>query len=398
MKKHYSPVCHLSGYKGIFPVLFLSVIGLLSPLFVSAQTSSLWVGESYKCEASTIGLTSDVSWSTSGGYLNLSGSGLYRNVRITQYFSGTATVTCTWKYRLYSNDRWTTTSQSWSFRCRENPVSIYPSSLSLSPGESAYVNYSHQFENEYLSYANVYFSSSNSNVASVSGGGLVTANSPGTAYINVYSKVSNAAHAPYCTVTVGALDPEGVSLQESLELTEGELYTLHPVVRPEGASTSFVWTSDDESVATVNSSGTVRAVKAGTAMIKVTTSVGGFSAVCEVTVNEPPVSPASITLPDSVFVYRGFKKMLVPVFAPDNAETYCTWETDNRSVVTVDYAGKVTAVQEGKATVTATTRNGLEARCQVTVSALPSDMDEATILDRIVSLGILSDMTFTRVY
>lgn len=398
MEKIYSSTQCRRGHGRAFIPLMLLVLGLLCPFYVSAQTHSLWVGESYKCDAASMvmGLTSDVSWSTNGGYLRLTGSGFYRNVEVYQYFSGTATVKCTWKYRLYSGDRWRDQSVSWSIRCNDNPVSISPETLALSVGETAYVSYSHAVNNQYLSYADAYFNSTNPNVVTVSNSGLVTAKGPGTAYINVYSKVSS--ESPYCTVTVSQLDPEGVSLPESLVLEEGESRTLRPTVRPAGAATSFTWESDDESVAVVNSSGTVTAVKAGTAMVKVTTTVGGFSDVCEVTVKEPPVPPTEISLPESFTIYRGFSKTLTAEFAPENAETYCSWKSDDNSVATVDASGKVTARKEGTATITATTRNGLEAECTVTVSELPSDMDEGTILDRIVSLGTLIDMTFNRVY
>lgn len=152
-------------------------------LFLSTnilQAQSLWVGETYKCDATSavMGLTSDVSWTTSGGYIQLSGSGFYRNAKVTQYFSGSATVKCSWKYRLYSGDSWKTMSRSWNISCKDNPASINPTSMTLASGETGYVGYSFSYSNSYTSNAEPYFSSSNPNVATVSTSGEVTAKIP----------------------------------------------------------------------------------------------------------------------------------------------------------------------------------------------------------------------------
>lgn len=382
-------------------ILFFAILiaGLsLSPK-LSAQ-KSMWVGETYKCDATSavMGLTSDVSWTTNGGYLSLSGSGFYRNVTVTQYFGGSATVKCSWKYRLYSGDTWKTQSKSWTITCNENPVSISPTNLTLAPGETAYVSYSHKYSNSYTSAANAYFSSSNSNIATVSSSGLVTAVSEGTTYINVYSKISNAANAPYCTVTVKKTSPTGVSLPSSLSLIVGETKTLTPTVTPSGASTSLTWRSDDSSIASVSSSGRVTGVKAGTTKVWVTTAVGGYSDWCNITVKNPPVAPTKVTMKSSLSLYTGFSYTLVPTLQPDNAETTYTWKSDDTSVAMVSTKGKVTAKKEGKAIITVTTQNGLTATCEITVSKLPANMTESTINSKVTVIENLINNTFNKAY
>ncbi len=161
----------------------------------------VWVGETTRCDAtsSVIGSTSDISWSTNGGYFSLSGSGFYRDVKVTQYFSGSATVTCSWKYRLTSSSQWTSTSKTWTFTCKDNPASVSPSTLSLKVDDSYQLSYSHTYTNSYTSAANAYFST-NSTCVTVTSNGYVTAVSPGTAYVTLYSKIS--ANSPSCLVTV----------------------------------------------------------------------------------------------------------------------------------------------------------------------------------------------------
>lgn len=266
-----------------------TLIGTLLMCFstkLSAQTQ-LWVGESYTCDvtSSMMGLTSDMSWSTSGGYFSLSGTGAYRKVTVTQYFGGTASVTCTWKYRLYSGDQWRTQSKTWRFSCQDNPVSIYPTQITLSVGETAHVNYSHKYTNSYTSAANAYLTNTNPSVATITDTGLVKAVSPGTTYINVHSRIS--ANAPYCLVTVVAatVKPEAISLPSSCELKIGESITLSPSLTPSDAVTTYTWSSDKKSVATVSSSGVVTGISEGTATITVSTE-NGLSAQCSITVND----------------------------------------------------------------------------------------------------------------
>ena len=81
----------------------------------------------------------------------------------------------------------------------------------------------------------------------------------------------------------------GVSLNiTSLTLTEGSSETLTASVSPDNATDKTItWTTNNSSVATV-SSGKVTAVAAGNATITVTTTDGGKTATCNVTVNPKP--------------------------------------------------------------------------------------------------------------
>ena len=85
----------------------------------------------------------------------------------------------------------------------------------------------------------------------------------------------------------------GVTLdQAELALYTGGSATLSATVTPENATnTSLTWASDAENIATVDQSGNVKAVGAGTATIKATAADGsGKSDTCTVTVKEPPYS------------------------------------------------------------------------------------------------------------
>lgn len=78
----------------------------------------------------------------------------------------------------------------------------------------------------------------------------------------------------------------GVSLDEaSMTLTVGATEQLTATVEPADATdTSVTWSSDNEGVATVDADGLVTGAAEGTATVTVTTTDGGFTAACAVTV------------------------------------------------------------------------------------------------------------------
>jgi uncharacterized protein YjdB len=70
-------------------------------------------------------------------------------------------------------------------------------------------------------------------------------------------------------------------------LPEGKSFRLVAVTEPEdSARAKGQWTSNDEKIATVDSDGSVKALKKGTAVITFTTQDGSKTAKCDVTVSE----------------------------------------------------------------------------------------------------------------
>ena len=110
------------------------------------------------------------------------------------------------------------------------------------------------------------WSSSNPSVASISAAGLVTALSEGTTTITAAADGKKGE----CNVSVvkAAIAVTEVKLDKTeLTLYEGEEETLTTTVLPDDATDkTIVWTSSDNSIATVES-GKVKAVGKGTAKI-----------------------------------------------------------------------------------------------------------------------------------
>ena len=218
------------------------------------------------------------------------------------------------------------------------------------------------------------WSSTNSGIAAVDADGKVTAIAAGTATIT--ATTTDGQLTASCTVTVfvpeiPVVHVSSIALDRtSLNLAVGEYATLKATVLPENAEDrSFNWRSSNQSIARIDADGRVSALSAGTVTITATTTDGGLTAACEVTVYTPYIDVTSVTLNKySLNFIEGESETLTATVMPVNAtDKSIVWSSSNTMVATVDN-GLVTAVKEGSATITAAA-GGKTANCTVTVSA-----------------------------
>ncbi len=123
-------------------------------------------------------------------------------------------------------------------------------------------------------------------VATVDLMGKVTAKSAGTAIITATSENGKTAS---CAITVERSIPitEVLIDKSSATLTEGDSTTLTATVLPENTTDTkdISWSSSNNDIATVDTTGHVEAKKAGTVIITAT-STNGKTAECTVTVEK----------------------------------------------------------------------------------------------------------------
>lgn len=127
--------------------------------------------------------------------------------------------------------------------------------------------------------------STNTDVVKVDSDGNISAVGVGRATIVVTTQ--DGGKVDSCEITVTGVEISSVSLNKtSLTLyTNGSSERLEATVKPTSASNkTVIWSSSDTSVATVNSSGTVTPISAGTAVITARTINGDKTATCKVTV------------------------------------------------------------------------------------------------------------------
>ena len=161
-------------------------------------------------------------------------------------------------------------------------VSVSPSSLSLTEGETSQLSVSVSPSD--ATDKSVTWSSSNPSVASVDANGKVTALMKGAATITATSNSGKKTGSCAVSVSAKMIPITGIELNKTeLILSEGKEETLTVVISPIDATVqSIAWSSSNSDVAMVVS-GKVTALKAGNTTI--TASVEGFKAECSVTVN-----------------------------------------------------------------------------------------------------------------
>lgn len=168
------------------------------------------------------------------------------------------------------------------------------------------------------------------------------------------------------------VDVTGVVLENcpSGQLVPGDLHTLSATVMPANASNQGIaWSSSDETIATVDAQGMIRALSGGTVNISVSTMEGGYTAFCAIQVEEI-VPLVGLTIgncpPDSIAV--GVPYQLAASVVPDDAsDQTLVWSTYDAAIATVDTTGLVTPLSEGKVVISVAAPGGITNQCEVTV-------------------------------
>lgn len=210
----------------------------------------------------------------------------------------------------------------------------------------------------------IQWSTSNPTVATVQEG-TVKAVKEGDAKIVAYVDGKTAE----CAVHVDYIPVQSITLDMgSITLYETETYSFSVTIKPDNATYQGVtWESTDNEVATV-SNGKVVAVKRGNAMVKATAN--GQSTTCSVQVLKA-VEGISLNKTETQLIV-GDTETLSAQFFPEEATPRgkTSWVSSDTGVATVDENGKVTAIKEGEAKITATL-DGKTAECKVIVDYIP---------------------------
>ncbi len=174
-------------------------------------------------------------------------------------------------------------------------------------------------------------------VATINSSGVVTGLIAGVSTITY--TVTNACGSAAATygLTVNPLPVAG-TITGAGSVCTGSLITLTDL------TTGGTWSSGATSVATVNTSGVVSGVAAGTAIISYTVvnGCGSASAVHTVVVNGPP---SAGTISGSAFVCIGTSSSL------SDGVTGGTWSSSNTAIVTISPTGVATGVGSGSAII-----------------------------------------------
>nr|DAY28756.1 MAG TPA: tail tube protein [Caudoviricetes sp.] len=281
---------------------------------------TLKIGESYQFKLSHMPLKAKspkCQWYLSKYYPNCEGCESYevgtidQNGLFTAIRDGEAYVTV---FTLEDYDP--VTYKSYDATCKVTVLPIEATSLTLNKTEEIMnigetISLEAKIEPENTTHKDVKWESNNPNIVSVrndevfGGKAVVTALQEGEAIITA----SVGSITATCKITVNPTKLEGISFDQAEKtVKEGESFVLTPVFTPENASNKkVIWTSSNQSIATVDQEGKVSTHSFGECIIKAISEDGGFEAICKVIVLEPTIEEAiKVNIYGSYTSFNGF--------------------------------------------------------------------------------------------
>ena len=244
-------------------------------------------------------------------------------------------------------------------------VKLSASSLALTEGDVARLTAT--VEPADATDKTVVWSSDSPEIAEVDQEGNVTAKSAGEAVITAVSGDVSGT----CTVVVSKriIPVTSVAvIPEYVELTEGDSKALMVRIQPSDATDkTVVWSSDAPEIVEVSDGGRITAMSEGTAVITATS--GDVSGTCTVVVSKRIIPVTSVAvIPEYVELTEGDSKALMVRVQPSDAtDKTVVWSSDAPEIVEVSDGGRITAISEGTAVITATSGD-VSGTCTVVVS------------------------------
>lgn len=171
---------------------------------------------------------------------------------------------------------------------------------------------------------------------------------------------------------------------DALELKEAESAQVSAAIAPYYAKGEIVFTSEDETVATVDEKGNVTAVKAGETKIKVSVKDSDVYAEISVKVNGEPVVEKPITgvsvKADKSELKVGETAKLTAVITPEDTTDSkdLKYESSDKAVAEVSDAGVVTAKAAGKAVITVSSAARPDVKATVEINVKAKDNEPET--------------------
>lgn len=223
----------------------------------------------------------------------------------------------------------------------------------------------------------VTWESSDNTVATVDANGLITAVSAGQTTILV--KSVDGGITAMCNVKVNQ-PPTALTLSTgNITIKKGETAWISATVTPDNANDKTVkWSSSDDSIATVDASGQIKAIESGVCSIIGMTS-NGITEKCTVNVKQAVTGIKLNSTRKTILKGKQFK--LKVTLTPSDADNKTvTFSSSDSKVAKVSKDGVVTALKGGETVIVAKTKDrGLTASCHVTVQELVTKITLPTV-------------------
>lgn len=164
-------------------------------------------------------------------------------------------------------------------------------------------------------------------------------------------------------------------------------------VRPTTAkNTNVIWSSSDNNIASVSTTGLVKGVNYGSCTITAITEEGNFKSVCQVTIQKSIENEVKVTgvqvLNSNIALDIGEEEYIIPNILPNNATNQdVTYVSSSPTIATVDNTGKITGVNYGicEIKVIPVDNPEISARCYISIST--EDKKNYTTLNNALFIG-----------
>ena len=245
-----------------------------------------------------------------------------------------------------------------------------------------------------MSGVTVTWASSDGAVASVGANGVVTAVTNGSA--SVTATVGNASGSATVTVSQQAanvsVSPDAVTLSsvgDTVRMSAEAFDSRGNAI----ADAGFLWSTDDGTVASVDASGLVTAVRSGSASITATSGTASGDASVEVLVE---LAGLEVTPADTTLFSLGDTLQLTVQGLDANGNLVpgvsVTWSSEDDAVAEVDMTGLVTALKTGSVNIVAMSGN-LADSAAVTVAQLAARVVVTPAVDTLNTVGDMLQLT-----
>ena len=171
---------------------------------------------------------------------------------------------------------------------------------------------------------------------------------------------------------------------DALELKEEESAQVSAAIAPYYAKGELTFASEDETIATVDDKGNVKAVKAGETKIKVSVKDSDVYAEIAVKVNaepvvEKPITGVSVKADKSELKVGETAKLTAMITPEDTTDSKdLKYESSDKAVAEVSDAGVVTAKAEGKAVITVSSAARPDVKATVEIAVKAKDKEPET--------------------
>ena len=233
--------------------------------------------------------------------------------------------------------------------------------------------------------------SSNENVIEIDGDELVAVGY-GTATIT--GKSFNGKKKTV-KITVKKIEAKKVAVSSSVAdqpVYIGDSFALSAVITPQNVDDpSIIWSSSDESIATVDQNGQVNALAKGKVTIYAK-AANGVKGKKTIEVQEKLVKNIELSAETLNLLLGETHTLKATVVPADATHTEIIWSSSDLAVVEVSETGELSAVGFGTATVTATSTNGITAKAEITVSEI---IAEQIVIEGASELYLGQDAVFT---